>query len=82
MRAIWIAAAIALATMAGAMAANGRGFGDAYDWHNLEDGLRLAREQQKPAMIVIHKVRTLRYDGLHACARVLAHSVTQCRNCE
>lgn len=34
---------------------DGRGFGDKYDWHNLEEGLKLSKERNKVAMIVIHK---------------------------
>ncbi len=30
----------------------GRGFGGAYDWHQLQPGLSAAKEAGKPAMIV------------------------------
>ncbi|XP_069681637.1 thioredoxin domain-containing protein 12-like [Periplaneta americana] len=33
----------------------GRGFGEQYNWFGLEDGLREARNSNKPLMLIIHK---------------------------
>ncbi|CAG0880870.1 unnamed protein product [Darwinula stevensoni] len=33
----------------------GRGLGEHFNWLNLEDGLRVAREERKPLMVIIHK---------------------------
>ncbi|XP_030844733.1 thioredoxin domain-containing protein 12 [Strongylocentrotus purpuratus] len=33
----------------------GRGLGEQYDWVTFEDGLKLAKENNKPMMLVIHK---------------------------
>ncbi|XP_041357311.1 thioredoxin domain-containing protein 12-like isoform X2 [Gigantopelta aegis] len=32
-----------------------RGWGDNLDWQTLEDGLKKAKEENKPLMVVIHK---------------------------
>ena len=33
----------------------GHGFGEGYDWRPLNEGLNLAKSQNKPVMLVIHK---------------------------
>lgn len=34
---------------------DGRGFGDQFEWHGLEEGTSVAKAEKKPMMIVIHK---------------------------
>ncbi|KAK3869476.1 hypothetical protein Pcinc_025214 [Petrolisthes cinctipes] len=33
----------------------GRGLGENYEWHTLDEGLRIARQTGKPLMLIIHK---------------------------
>lgn len=33
----------------------GNGFGDDYKWHTIQDGIKLAKEENKPILIVVHK---------------------------
>ncbi|XP_030852344.1 thioredoxin domain-containing protein 12-like [Strongylocentrotus purpuratus] len=46
-----------LVVLGGALAQDtkGRGLGEQYDWVTFEDGLKLAKENNKPMMLVIHK---------------------------
>ncbi|XP_042242145.1 thioredoxin domain-containing protein 12-like [Homarus americanus] len=33
----------------------GKGLGESYDWHTLQDGLKISQETRKPLMLIIHK---------------------------
>eukprot|EP00004_Rigifila_ramosa_P021788 TRINITY_DN585_c0_g1_i3.p1 TRINITY_DN585_c0_g1~~TRINITY_DN585_c0_g1_i3.p1 ORF type:complete len:297 (+),score=48.89 TRINITY_DN585_c0_g1_i3:24-893(+) len=50
-----LAAAVGAAAGGAGTPGLGRGFGDKVEWHSLEDGLKLAKELNKPAMVLIHK---------------------------
>jgi len=44
-----------LVVLPAALALGGHGFGDNYEWKSLEEAKALAKEQNKPIMLIVHK---------------------------